>query len=77
MTSVKSNKPVTHDEDGVNCYGERVILGKQNFPDLSEFHKTLPEQEISAGEFCRKMGSCGRTPKSVRSELSHFPEVPF
>jgi DNA invertase Pin-like site-specific DNA recombinase len=23
------------------------------------------------------MGSCGRTPKSVRSELSHFPEVPF
>ena len=24
-----------------------------------------------------KRGSCGRTPKSVRSELSLFPEVPF
>ena len=22
-------------------------------------------------------GSCGKTPKSVRSELSDFPEVPF
>ena len=24
-----------------------------------------------------KLGSCGRTPKSVRSELNLFPEVPF
>jgi hypothetical protein len=28
---------------------------RQEFPDLTEFHKTLPMQEVSAGEFCRAM----------------------
>ena len=28
---------------------------QQAFPDLTEFHKTLPMQEVSAGEFCRAM----------------------
>lgn len=28
---------------------------RQKFPDLTEFHKTLPMQEVSAGEFCRAM----------------------
>ncbi|WP_394754587.1 hypothetical protein [Crenothrix sp.] len=26
---------------------------RQAFPGLTEFHKTLPMQEVSAGEFCR------------------------
>ena len=32
---------------------------------------------LSAAVMSRIQGSCGRTPKSVRSELSHFPEVLF
>jgi hypothetical protein len=28
---------------------------RQEFPDLTEFHKTLPMQEVSAREFCRAM----------------------
>lgn len=28
---------------------------RQELPDLTEFHKTLPMQEVSAGEFCRAM----------------------
>jgi hypothetical protein len=28
---------------------------RQEFPDLTEFHKTLPMQEVSAGDFCRAM----------------------
>jgi hypothetical protein len=39
----------------LNCYGEPITAENQNFPDLSEFHKTLPTQKISAGEFCRQM----------------------
>lgn len=55
VTSAKGNEPVNPDEQWFNCHGEPVIPGKQSFPDLSEFHKTLPVQEISAGEFCRQM----------------------
>ncbi|MDD5323260.1 MAG: hypothetical protein PHD43_22145 [Methylococcales bacterium] len=30
-------------------------IRRQEFPDLTEFHKTLPMQGVSAGEFCRAM----------------------
>ena len=43
------------DELLVNYNGEPIPANGQNFPDLSEFHVTLPKQEMSAGEFCRKM----------------------
>lgn len=39
----------------VNCNGEPITPNGQNFPDLSDFHATLPKQDMSAGEFCRKM----------------------
>ncbi len=55
MISAKGNDPVNQDVQWLNCQGEPVVAGKQNFPDLSEFHKTLPKQEMSAGEFCRNM----------------------
>ncbi len=33
----------------------QVQTRRQEFPDLTEFHKTLPMQEVSAGEFCHAM----------------------
>jgi hypothetical protein len=38
-----------------NYKGEPITAGSQNFPDLSEFHKSFPKQKTSAGEFCRQM----------------------
>jgi hypothetical protein len=36
-----------------------------------------PDLDSLAGRCCNNKGSCGRTPKSGRSELSRLPEVPL
>lgn len=55
VITAKDHESANQDQQWFNCDGEPVIAGQQCFPDLSEFHKTLPTQEMSAGEFCRKM----------------------